>query len=76
MALTYPVSVHTAILDKVVGYVLRSPRQFGQTRMDLLVEEFDSLFKQATRNPFSHEQIIAHKNCRQMSAIFTCAPLD
>jgi len=45
---SYPVSMNSAVFDKVVRDVLGSPRQLSQTWMDLLVQKLYSLLEQAT----------------------------
>lgn len=47
---THSVGVHPAVFDEVVRDVLRTPSEFGQARMYLLVQKLDPLFEQAAGN--------------------------
>lgn len=47
----------SAVFDKIVGDILRSPGQFRQTRVDLLVQELYSLFKQAKTSELANAAV-------------------
>ena len=46
-ACTDPACVHATVVDEVVRDALGGPRELGETRVNLLVEELDALAKQA-----------------------------
>jgi len=59
---SYPVSMNSAVFDKVIGDVFGSPRQLSQTWMYLLVQKLYSLFEQAAITSQEYIHVLCNLN--------------